>query len=230
MAGNAPGDGACIDAKGRQIHGAGAQFVVEGPSGVVRLAHHPVMRRHGQLRVSRRRHGHGGGDNRMPMPARPLRRQVHLQALRHVDHRLGMHRLVHQHQPRKVQLALRRASAQPLQGVALRIVQVAQRRVQPGQRQAPAGGMRHMGGVVQRVGHHQPRRPARMHRVAAGAPRALQVARHPPFLEPGEMAPFPQRRIELGPLGHLQVRQRLRPGVDQAQSAVAGAHKGSTQF
>jgi len=224
-----PADRLRVDAKRRDLHRLFAVFVVKHESAARPAdAERPALRGYCDLRtpgaiVSRdgrqrpwvaQRIGHGDAQ-------RP----------RHADRGFGMHVLVKQHQTPEIQRAViggcggRRVTMrlQQRQGLLQACGQFRPGGVQPGQRQIPARGMRHPARVVQGVGIGPSRGAARVQGIAGHAPRALAIALDPPRLEPGHMAPFPQRRIEAVGTRHLQIGQGLGPRIDEPQRACAAA-------
>ena len=102
--------------------------------------------------------------------------------------RLGVHVFVEGAKAHEVAQALvlrfaREARQRPFEDLS----QVSTRCGQVGQRQIPARVVRHVRGVVQRVSTRENRRRQRL---------ALLVAKAPMFLEPADMADFPERRVD----------------------------------
>ena len=207
-----------VDSGSAQPDLMGAQFVVEGETGVGFTAQPPGPGVEHQRRRRRRQ--------RAGLPAAIGHR--HAQALRRVERRLVVHVLVQQHQAEEIQRLVGLLSPllharQQNQRVVQLGPQIVAGGLDIGQGQGPAAVVRHPAGVVERIGIGAAIRSPRQ--IGVGAPTLLpgRKPRQPPGLEPADVAQFPQRRVELGVQRHLQAGQRLLEDAEQGQGVVASA-------
>ena len=97
--------------------------------------------------------------------------------------------------------------------------------------QRPARVMRHVVRIPPAVCVGLDGRLAGLRRVATRAPRALQVAANPALLKPGDMAQFPQRRVERGEqrYGKTGFLQRVLVLPKKVQRMIARVHQRERQ-
>ena len=214
-----------VDRSRRQVDLVCPQLIVEGKGIVGRAAQGPVASGHAD--------GWAGFGQGPTLPAWVGQRDA--QGLGHVDGGLVVHVFMGQAQAVEVQaggvgmLALKQG-----QVVGQAIGQALAQGVRVGQRQGPTAGVRHAAGVKQGVGTGPAAGLTRHIRVGGHTAAAVRVARQPPVLKPADVPQLPQRRVEVGPVGHAQALLRqggfergkrgqgVAPAVLQRQGQVFG--------
>ena len=172
-----------IDDESRQAHGMGAAFIIETEA------------RCAGRRADRDR---TAGKTDLGLRSRP-RTQLfqpgrcrHAQRLQGIGKGVGMHVFVRQDQAIRIQgCVVGRCAGKPVEDPVMHFPAIGLQRATTGQTQAPALPMRHRVRVEPVIALGQQRIAYRAGRIAR-----LGFAQHVPFGKPGQVAEFPQWRID----------------------------------